>query len=470
MSSSNSRSRRFSLRSPLPLMVIALVLVGVVAVASSLLLKGEEKAQVVTSKVERGDIENLVTATGTLQPRDYVDVGAQVSGQLKILHVDIGSEVKQGDLLAEIDATVYAANVDSTRAQLASQQAQLRDREAQLKLAQINYQRQVNLHKEDATTRESLESAEASLTSVSAQIDVLKAQIRQTESNLRAQEANLNYASIYAPMDGTVVSLVSRQGQTLNANQQAPTIMTIADLSTMSVKTQVSEADIGKLKPGMPVYFTTLGSQGRRWYSTLDRIEPTPEVLNNVVLYNALFEVPNTERVLMKQMTTQVFFITSQARQVLTVPVSALTFTAAAVPPRGPRAEGADQASDAAPLDGASRRASRPAGEPTARSGMASDGNSGRGGRGMRPGPRPDQERSASDPRPATLEVVRADGSRETRQVLVGVTNRIQAEILEGLKEGEEVVTGVRQAGAAQASSAQSQGRPLGGGMPPRMR
>src|SRR5690606_23152980 len=136
----------------------------------------------------------------------------------------------------------------------------------------------------------------------------------------------LDYANIYAPMDGTVVSIASRQGQTLNANQTAPTIMRIADLSTMTVQTQVSEADVGQLRVGMPVYFTTLGSQGRRWYSQVDRIQPTPEVLNNVVLYNALFDVPNEQRLLMTQMSTQVFFISSQAKDALLIPMSALTF------------------------------------------------------------------------------------------------------------------------------------------------
>lgn len=461
MPPSNANPRRFSLRSPLPIVLIAFVLVGAVAVTATLLMQREEKPQFTTSVVERGDIENLVTATGTLQPRDYVDVGAQVSGQLKVLHVDIGSEVKQGDLLAEIDATVYAANVDGTRAQLASQQAQLRDRQSQLKLAEITYRRQVNLHKEDATTQESLESAEASLTSVKAQLDVLKAQIQQTESNLRVQEANLNYANIYAPMDGTVVSLTSRQGQTLNANQQAPTIMTIADLSTMTVQTQVSEADISKLKTGMAVYFTTLGSQSRRWYSTLDRIQPTPEVLNNVVLYNALFDVPNSERVLMKQMTTQVFFITSQARNALTVPVSALTFTAPVMPPREPRAEGQPQANGEPRNENReSANADRPRtsladGERRPR--MMPDGGEGRGW-----GQRRAQGNGENTRRPATVEVVKANGSREVRPVVVGVTNRIQAEILEGLNEGDVVVTGVRQSAAA-SSSSPSQNRPMGG-------
>src|SRR5690606_29307336 len=162
-----------------------------------------------------------------------------------------------------------------------------------------HYTRQQNLMAADATTKESLQQAEAALVSAQAQLEALKAQIDQTESSLRADEANLGYARIYAPMAGTVVSISARQGQTLNATQQAPTVLRIADLRTMTVQTQVSEADVTKLREGMPVYFTTLGSQGQRWYSTLRKIEPTPTVTNNVVLYNALFDVPNRNGQLM---------------------------------------------------------------------------------------------------------------------------------------------------------------------------
>lgn len=345
-----------------------------------------------TEPVVRGDIENLVTATGTLQPRDYVDVGAQVSGQLKKLHVEVGSEVKAGDLLADIDATVYAAKVDATRAQLRNQQAQLLDREAQLKLADIYYQRQKNLLAEDATTTESLETAEANLKSAQAQLKVVQAQIQQIESTLRVEAANLEYARIYSPIDGTVVSITSRQGQTLNTNQMAPTIMRIADLSTMTVQTQVSEADIGKLRNEMPVYFTTLGSQGRRWFSKLDRIQPTPEILNNVILYSALFDVPNENRILMTQMSTQVFFVESEAKDVLLVPMSALTLTK---PERA----------------------------------------------------KPPAEHAAKNPaeqnlRTATVKVMKEKNKIEERTVKVGVTNRVQAQIIEGLQEGELVVSG----------------------------
>jgi len=360
---------------------------------------GKGQTRFSTAAVSRGNIENLVTATGILQPRDYVDVGAQVSGQLKVLHVEVGSTVEKGDLLAEIDATVYTAKVDGTRAQLRNLQAQLKDREAQLKLARIHHQRQINLRKEDASTIEELQSAAASLESAEAQLESLKAQLAQTESSLRAEEANLEYARIYAPMTGTVVSITSRQGQTLNTNQTAPTVLRIADLSTMTVQAQVSEADIGKLQTDMRVYFTTFGGGGKRWYSTLGRVEPTPTILNNVVLYNALFDVPNPDGALMTQMTTQVFFIAAQARDVLQVPVAALNF----------QKSGEDRARPAAPRSATGE---------------------------ARPAP------PSGEPRTATVKVLLPRNKVEERTVTVGVSNRVRAQVLSGLVEGEQVILG----------------------------
>src|SRR5690606_25796760 len=180
----------------------------------------------------------------------------------------------------------------------------------------------------------------------------LQAQIEQAEAGIKLEEANLRYTRIAAPMGGTVVSVNARQGQTINATQQVPTLLRIADLSVMTVQTQVSEADVGKLRPGMKVWFTTLGSQGRRWYSELLKIEPTPTVTNNVVLYNALFEVPNTRRTLMPQMTAQVFFIVAEARDVLTVPMSALALQRPA--PEG--SAGPQAAPDQEATPGAQRR------------------------------------------------------------------------------------------------------------------
>lgn len=438
-----------------------------------------------TASVERNDIQSLVTATGILQPREYVDVGAQVSGQVKKLLVVVGQHVNAGDLLAEIDATVYRAKVDGIRAQLKNQQAQLGDKQAQLVLAKIRVERQQNLFKDDATTKESLQTAEAGAQSAASLLKALQAQIEQTESSLRAEEANLAYARIYAPMNGTVVSITSRQGQTLNANQQAPTVMRIADLSTMTVQTQVSEADIGKLHVGMSVYFTTLGGQDYRWYSKLDRVEPTPVVTNNVVLYNALFDVPNESKVLMTQMSTQVFFIASQAKDTLVIPASAVNFK-----PRKPgeiadkkwgdnqklnwqerkqKSEQAGTADDAeknkpefANVDKANKTDNKNAQKQSAQTGSSqssladetknADANDGENNKGDEKSKHKRWSRKAPTlggiemkPQPATVHVMDAKGNLVERNVVIGISNRVQVQVLEGLQEGETVVSGMRQ-------------------------
>ena len=366
------------------------------------------------STVQRGDIEDVVTATGTLQPRDYVDVGAQVSGQLRKIHVEVGDTVNAGDLLAEIDPTVYRARVDASRAQLKNLRAQLKDREAQLALAQIQLRRQRALMAEDATTKESLQTAEASAKSAQAQLEALRAQIEQIESTLRADEANLQYARILSPMAGTVVSITARQGQTLNTNQQAPVVMRIADLSTMTVQTQVSEADVSRLKLGMDAYFTTLGGSGKRWQGKLEKIEPTPTVTNNVVLYNALFDVLNPDGLLMTQMTAQVFFIVSQARDVLLVPMAALSQGAPRAPQPSPSAAPAN-------ANGAGR-------------GMGAGAGQGRSGGVAAAG---------TGPRQGTVKVADERGGVQERKVELGVANRVQAQVLSGLAEGERVVSGL---------------------------
>ncbi|MFU8784926.1 efflux RND transporter periplasmic adaptor subunit [Aliidiomarina sp.] len=301
------------------------IIVVIAAVATWLIWpKDNGEQRINTAKAEVRNIEVVVTATGRLQPLDFVDVGAQVSGQLEVLHVEVGDTVERDQVLAEIDATVLEARLDGVRAQLRFQQAQKREREATLDLANINLARQEKLFVDRATSEELVQSAAATARAEEARRDAVQAQIEQTESSLRADEANLNYTRIFAPMPGTVTNIVARRGQTLNAAQTTPTIMTIADLSTMRVEAQVSEADVSRLRDGMDVYFTTLGNRGHRWYSKLDIIEPTPSIENNVVLYNALFEIPNPDGVLLPQMTTQVFFVVDSAESVVSVPASAV--------------------------------------------------------------------------------------------------------------------------------------------------
>lgn len=339
---------------------------------------GDAERQVQTTTAQKRTIEQVVTATGRLEPKEFVDVGAQVSGQLDAIHVEVGDEVEQGDLLAEIDPTVLEARLDATRAQLKHQQAQMREREAQLELAEINYRRQQRLMEQNSTSEEAVESAAATARAEAARVDAIEAQMEQTESSLRADEANLNYTRIFAPMTGTVVNIQARRGQTLNASQTTPTIMTIADMSVMRVQAQVSEADVGRLTPGMPVYFTTLGNRTQRFDSNLIMVEPTPEVENNVVLYFALFDVPNPGTRLLPQMTTQVFFVVERAEDAVSLPV-------AAVRPRGPGQ--------------------------------------------------------------AEVQVLR-NGQPETVTVRTGVSDRVHIEIVDGIREGDEVLIPRGPAGA----------------------
>jgi macrolide-specific efflux system membrane fusion protein len=375
--------------------------------------------RVLTAVVQRGDLEDTITATGTLQPKDFVDVGTQVSGQLKKLHVEVGAVVKAGQLLAEIDPSVYQAKVDGDRAQLQNQRAQLADRGAQLELARLQLVRQQNLDRDNATTTEALQGAAATQKSALAQADSIRAQIKQTESTLRGNEANLGYTKIHAPIAGTVVSQTAKQGQTLNANQQAPIVMRIADLATMTVQAQVSEADVSKLHVGMDVYFTTLGGNNRRHYGKLRQIPPTPTVVNNVVLYDALFDVDNPNQALMTQMTAQVFFVAASAKDAVLVPLTALRPAPAEGKARKPRAPGA------ARKDGGERASGIDA-------------------------------RSQYAKGRALVSVVGAGGKVADREVRVGVMNRVSAQILSGLEPGEKVVIGTQAPAAATKAPASS--------------
>ncbi len=298
-----------------------------------------------TVTVTRADIENSVTALGTLQPRRYVDVGAQASGQIRKIHVEAGDQVQEGQLLVEIDPATQKAKLDASRYAIENLQAQLQEQKAQHQLARQKYQRQQRLSAGNATREEDVQTAKAELNATQARVEMFQAQIHQAQASLRSDEAELGYTRIYAPMTGTVVAVDARVGQTLNAQQQTPLILRIAKLSPMTVWAEVSEADIGHVKPGMSAYFTTLSGGSRRWTSTVRQILPIPpkplnETQSNgspsstsksgtgrVVLYTVLLDVDNADNALMAEMTTQVFFVASQVKNALTVPVAALQGT-----------------------------------------------------------------------------------------------------------------------------------------------
>jgi len=290
-----------------------------------------------TVVVTRQDIESTVAATGKIQPRAYVDVGAQVSGQLTHLHVAVGDKVAAGRVVAEIDAEVQAAKVEGIEADLARLTAELAEQEAGRAFAKRNVERHLQLSQTSAVSKAALDEAMRDRDILIARIDASKARIRQMEADLRAQKAALRYARIVAPMAGTVVAVDAKEGQTLNANYDTPLILQIADLQTMTVWTDVSEADVVKLREGMPLWFTTLGQPDRKWNATLRQIQPAPRrpdrkaeatkaaaQSGNVVLYTALFDIPNADGSLRAGMTAQVFFVTAAAQNVLVVPVASL--------------------------------------------------------------------------------------------------------------------------------------------------
>lgn len=299
------------------------VLVGCGVAANSYFdKKNAEPLNTVT--VTQGDIEKTVTSLGKLKPKDYVDVGTQVSGQLKKVHVQIGDRINKGDLIAEIDPTVYETKIRTGKANLDNLRAQLLQQQAEAGLAQQQFDRNQDLLKERAISQETVESNQSALKVAKAKVVATQAQIKASQATLDGDMANLGYTKIYAPMAGTVVSQTTLQGQTVNANQAAPVIVRVANLDTMTVWAQVAEADITKIKAGAPAYFTTLGNAEQRWKGTVRQVMPTPETVNDVVLYNVLVDVDNRQQALMTDMTVQVFFVLDQARNAVLVPLAAL--------------------------------------------------------------------------------------------------------------------------------------------------
>ena len=278
----------------------------------------------VTQTVAVGTLEKVVTALGSVQPKDYVDVGTQVSGQLRELHVQIGDTVQKGQLLAEVDPTVYATRVAADKASLRDLQAQRARQASVLQLAEVQKKRTRELLALSAASQDAVDMADAAAAQARATLESLDAQIDKAQSTLAGDEANLGYTKIYAPMDGVVVSQPVFKGQTVNSAQQAPTLMRVANLDVMTVNAQVAEADVPQLKPGMPVYFTTLGHAERRYQSRIRQILPTPEKVNDVVLFTVLIDIDNRARELMTSMTTQTFFVLGRAENLPVVPLSAL--------------------------------------------------------------------------------------------------------------------------------------------------
>ena len=311
---------------------IGLLAVAALAAGMWWWLKPKNEINYLTEPVVRTNIAQTVSATGEISAAQLVDVGAQASGQIKKLHVTLGQQVKKGDLIAEIDSTSQLNNLNTNKAKLDTYQAQLVSAEIALRSADKKYQREQALWKEDATSREALEDAQDAFAAAKASVAELKSSIRQTQIAINTAEADLGYTRITAPMDGTVVAIPVEEGQTVNANQTTPTIVQVADLSTMLNKMQIAEGDVNKVKAGMKLTFTTLSQPDNVREATLESIDPglttmsqgsyttSTDTTDSAIYYYARSLVPNKDNVLHIGMTTENTIIINQAEKVLAVP------------------------------------------------------------------------------------------------------------------------------------------------------
>lgn len=288
----------------------------------------------ITASAKTRDLEQLIMADGTLKARKQVSVGAQVSGQIKKLHVTLGQEVKQGDLLVEIDDLPQQNALKDALAQRDNLQAQLDSKEATLRNARLAYQRQQQIVARGLGSTADHDSAKATLDETLADIRALNAQRVQAEIAVDTARVNLGYTRILAPLSGTVVAVPVEEGQTLNASQSTPTLLKIAQLDTMTVEARISEADVINVRVGMPVYFTILGNSQRRFEGSLRAIEPAPDTINDddttsssdssAIYYHGLFEVPNQDGQLRISMTAQVYLVVARLKDALVIPAIAL--------------------------------------------------------------------------------------------------------------------------------------------------
>lgn len=234
----------------------------------------EEEVEFITKKAKKGSFSKKVDATGEIFATELIDVGAQVSGQIKKLYVKLGDQVKKGDMIASIDSSTQQNSIDNKEAQLAIYKAQLESAKVALNIAKTQFDRENALFAKNATSKQEFESAKNTYSANSAKIKELEAQIKQTNIELSTAKINLGYTKITAPRDGTVVSVQVEEGQTVNANQTTPTIVNIADLSHVKMKMQIAEGDITKIKVGTPVEYSILSEPTKKFQTTVSSIDP----------------------------------------------------------------------------------------------------------------------------------------------------------------------------------------------------
>ena len=308
------------------------IIIGIIIIALILSLivvkQSKNKVKYETTKIGKNTIVQVVEASGTINPVTTVNIGSQVSGLIKEIYVDFNSQVKKGQLLAQIDTSLFEAQLQQATANIANAKANYQKILAIMENDKKTYNRYKNLYARNFIAKSEFDLAEATYFSDMAQLDAAKAQISQAEASFKTASANMRYTKIISPVDGTVVSRAVDVGQTVAASFQTPTLFMVAqDLTNMQIETSVSEADIGKVKVGQEVNYTLDGYQDRVFHGRVTQVRISPTTVQNVVTYTVIVDVDNEEGLLIPGMTANVSIITSKKENIMTVPNSALKFT-----------------------------------------------------------------------------------------------------------------------------------------------
>ena len=295
----------------------------------------KQETTYLTESVTRGNVEKTVVASGSVESVNEVDVGAQASGKITKLYVKLGQEIKKGEMIADIDSTTQINTLNTKKAALVSYQAQLKAKKTAYDVALSSYNRLSKLYTQKATSLDSLNTAKSTLDNAKAEMEAIEANIKQAEIEVNTAETNVGYTKITAPMDGTVISVPVSEGQTVNANQTTPTIVTIADLSKMKIKPEISEGDITKVKAGQEVSFTILSDSQTVYHSVIDSVDPANTTTSDssstsslssssssttsAIYYYANVLIDNPDRTLRIGMTTENNIKIANAKDVLLV-------------------------------------------------------------------------------------------------------------------------------------------------------
>ena len=490
--------------------IVAVILVAVVLFAA-FGLNRKDKTQYFTARVERGDIRAVVEATGTINAVTSVQVGSQVSGNIYRLHADFNSKVKRGQLIAEIEPSLFQgallqakADNENAKANVASAKANLEKAKAMLAQAKADYERTLSLTKQGVMSQQQLDlakanydSAVAGVSAAGAQVTQAVAQVEQRKAAVSVAQTNLDHTYIYAPIDGTVVNRAIDVGQTVAASLQAPTLFTIAqDLTKMQVYTATDESDVGQIRVGQKVAFKVDAFPRETFNGTVSQIRMNPTTVQNVVTYNTIIDFDNPELKLFPGMTAYVTIPVASARDVIKIPNGALRYTPDLKPDelrallkengieaaggRRRAAQGEGQGQPGTPAQAPAQPATQASGGPAQAQGQPRASGPGAqvasgaaprtgGHRAGQGGEQPGGGVAPHEAAPTDLGIIwtqLADKTLKPVQVRTGITDHTVTELVQvlhgDLKEGDELIIGASKSGRA------SVGGPMGGRPPGR--